>query len=1481
MKHCTNLRVVCLALLCLLATLDGHAQCTLACNDQVQVSLDQNGLAVVLPGMILDGEETTCPGDKTVNVMHPSGLMIGDTVSCDFLDEILNVRVTDDTTGSYCWGTILVEDKLPPQITCQDTTVHCTADISPDSLGFPIITDNCFQALDTTFFDNAVISQCTTDYSAVLTRTWHVTDASQNISLPCVQTISIVRPSLSDVEFPLNFDNVEQPALACPHGDTSLAFTGAPMIDSIPINNLCKISFSYEDLVVGACGWSFSVLRRFTVLDCCSGEIITHDQLIKVEDNQPPVFDCPDTLTFNANGPGCAGTFLMPALPVSDDCSGVVTIRTITPTGTIEDNGGLVFGLPMGQYTIDYEAHDGCGNVSHCVVIVNVEDQTVPVAICDEITQVSLASGGTAAVSAQTFDDGSYDECCPVHFLARRMDEPTAPFLPDVVLRCDDIGDTTMIVVQVMDCYDNANQCMVSVLTDDKLAPSVTCPPDLTVSCESLLPLPVSITGEPTVMENCEVANLIFADFENLNSCHTGFITRQWKVTDAAGFSDNCEHRIHLVDNTTSSFVFPADTLTDCSIALDSISAGEVMALGDCEAWALNVSDETFPVACGLKIFRTYTFVDWCSGMDTSHTQFIEVRDTNPPVWDQPFGSKDTSYVCPGDLVKPGPPTATDFCSPAGGVEVLLVKDTIEFMGCPNRFVRTFTYTAMDTCGNVAEPFFTRIFVNDTIPPTANVPDRFYSCLDEVPLFDVDSVDAFDNCPSPVVVELIAEDTIDNDCTGRVVRTYRITDVCGLVTDISQNFIWADTIPPMANNMVLGPFACLENVPDPDPSTLMAIDNCKDTVLVEHLMDSTNVNLCTGLVWRTWRLTDACGNDTVLTQILTVLDTIPPSLNCPIAVNVPIVSENCEVLIGITVDAVDNCTGNPVSITNDHGNGGAEVNAIFPLGRDTIHFMAMDTCGNVANCAVPINITELVPPTITCGPMFPEFDSSALEVLDVDSLQAAGIIDGMDLCTDVSFDLSIDSLDCVDYDSFFVDSLGVAIIPYRLIVADSFNNVDSCFSSIFLSDPLDICENDDLLVGGMIMTDQREAMPNVETRLIDGNDMIYSMTSTHGWYHFADVPAGASCMLKPYKNDDLRNGVTTYDLIKISRHILGDELLDSPYKLIAADANKSGAVSTYDVVLIRKVILFVNHEFPNNNSWRFIKSDYDFPDPANPFAEPLPDHAWINNITQDVYGHHFIGIKIGDVNGSASINVDGSAEDRQVQAITLFAKEAHSQKGNGIEIPIHVKEAVSLEALQATVEYDNEKMEFLGMLPAGMDIQETDYAQPQSGSVTLSWMPHEDTPDGRSLYPDQVVFVLQFKRLEPLNLSEAFEINSTMTQAIAYENGGNPLNVNWRIHDFPHTMEVDAANLFQLQQNRPNPFANSTKILFYLEEKMPVRLEALDVAGRKIMLKNEEMDAGWQEVVISREQLGGSGIYFYQLITPFGSAQQKMVVSDP
>lgn len=120
------------------------------------------------------------------------------------------------------------------------------------------------------------------------------------------------------------------------------------------------------------------------------------------------------------------------------------------------------------------------------------------------------------------------------------------------------------------------------------------------------------------------------------------------------------------------------------------------------------------------------------------------------------------------------------------------------------------------------------------------------------------------------------------------------------------------------------------------------------------------------------------------------------------------------------------------------------------------------------------------------------------------------------------------------------------------------------------------------------------------------------------------------------RNDQPLNGVTTYDLTLISKHVLGLELLDSPYKIIAADVNQDGKVTTFDIIVLRKLILGIIDELPNGKSWRFLPEGYVFPNPANPFDPPFPEQYYIP-ASKPFHPNNFpfIGVKIGDVNDSA------------------------------------------------------------------------------------------------------------------------------------------------------------------------------------------------------------------------------------------------------
>ena len=144
--------------------------------------------------------------------------------------------------------------------------------------------------------------------------------------------------------------------------------------------------------------------------------------------------------------------------------------------------------------------------------------------------------------------------------------------------------------------------------------------------------------------------------------------------------------------------------------------------------------------------------------------------------------------------------------------------------------------------------------------------------------------------------------------------------------------------------------------------------------------------------------------------------------------------------------------------------------------------------------------------------------------------------------------------------------------------------------------------------------------------------------------------------ITPKKNDDVANGVTTFDLVKIRQHILGIELLDSPYKIIAADANHDEGITTFDMVQLKQIILQNWDELPNNNSWRFVNAYYQFSDWTNPFVDDFPESIESIAVMENQNFMNFRAIKIGDVNESASVDGFIASDTREENTVKLNAE---------------------------------------------------------------------------------------------------------------------------------------------------------------------------------------------------------------------------------
>ena len=158
----------------------------------------------------------------------------------------------------------------------------------------------------------------------------------------------------------------------------------------------------------------------------------------------------------------------------------------------------------------------------------------------------------------------------------------------------------------------------------------------------------------------------------------------------------------------------------------------------------------------------------------------------------------------------------------------------------------------------------------------AGVPADATAECDAVPAPPV--VTATDNCgPTPLIA--MTETRLPGGCpqSYRLVRTWTATDACGNQNTATQILTVRDATPPVLVGVPAD--AAVEYDAVPTAPVVTTVDNC-DPAPVVTMTESRTAGSCLqnyNLI-RTWTATDACGNQRVATQILTVQDTTPPVL---------------------------------------------------------------------------------------------------------------------------------------------------------------------------------------------------------------------------------------------------------------------------------------------------------------------------------------------------------------------------------------------------------------------------------------------------------------------------------------------------------------------------------------------------------------------------------------------------------------------------
>ena len=365
-----------------------------------------------------------------------------------------------------------------------------------------------------------------------------------------------------------------------------------------------------------------------------------------------------------------------------------------------------------------------------------------------------------------------------------------------------------------------------------------------------------------------------------------------------------------------------------------------------------------------------------------------------------------------------------------------------------------------------------------------------------------------------------------------------------------------------------------------------------------------------------------------------------------------------------------------------------------------------------------------------------------------------------------------------------------------------------------------ICLSTKTNLAGSILSPLNKGIANVKVDLFNGTSLESSSTTNSNGI-FSINQASPNTRIKPNRNDNPSAGINVVDVAKIRRHVLQTQLLDTDYKIFAADVDKNSAINIVDVAYVNRIFLQKISEFPNGvPSWRFIPKTFDIS--GNPLAANIPDYIdWNSSNAANI---NFIGIKVGDVDFSASVKPDNIFS--RSAPIEISIPDTIASKGESMVIPVNIAGGQDISIFSMNILFDSALVHLTKVeSPILTGFSAGNYNN-LGEKVLIAW----DHPQGTSVKANGQVLKLTFDVVGSTGTSE---IN--MEDVIAYDVDFNQFETNLdqgSIQIMPSaTNNTDnnvAVSVF------PNPTSNIANVSVQLDAPDAVSLELFDATGKLV-----------------------------------------------
>lgn len=340
-----------------------------------------------------------------------------------------------------------------------------------------------------------------------------------------------------------------------------------------------------------------------------------------------------------------------------------------------------------------------------------------------------------------------------------------------------------------------------------------------------------------------------------------------------------------------------------------------------------------------------------------------------------------------------------------------------------------------------------------------------------------------------------------------------------------------------------------------------------------------------------------------------------------------------------------------------------------------------------------------------------------------------------------------------------------------------------------------------------------------------GFDTSFSASGTYSLSQVSPLH-NSSFTLTPHRSGDA-SGVTTYDLVLISKHILAIEPFHCPWQLLAADVNCTGSITTFDIVTARQVILGILDSFPCG------------------FYRFMPDSAKLSNGNcQD-----FVGIKLGDVNAGPCTDSLGLQVESRGPATTLYFYEHTFQPGETARVPLFLSENSRLEGIQCAFDFDPDALKVnIPENPLLPDFDAGSYRLTDQG-LAISWL----YAPGHQVSAESPIMSLDLTAPQGGKLSALLHLSTKGLASELYPANGSirPLSLVAR----------PASPAFSIS---PNPNRGSFTLSVQSEEAGPIQVQMLNLQGAVVF---ENSFAGFPGVntLTLEPPVCNSGLYFLKV----------------